>query len=150
MNPIPRVNPDSPAPISWSVKRTLQLKSPARTPTLPFADVFENRRSVRRLVPAPIGEIAAAVSFATRSRFQRNSVSAANFRRPCASAGALHPFSVAISTGVGARRAFLCEPDSHRLLELTLCAPTQLDELHARRRTMLDEANGWCFWGMRL
>jgi Nitroreductase family len=92
-----------------------------------FADVFEARRSDREMTYAPLREIINAIAFAMQPRFVLINDTLRRTRRPSPSAGALHPFDIALLDWRGALR--LMRYDSY-LHQLEILGPLKvLDDL---------------------
>lgn len=79
---------------TWPVVSSKVFEVSEAPPTRTFADVIEQRRSIRLLAPAPLEQTVGALLFALRPRFWKEGDLLRRSRRPSLSAGALHPITV--------------------------------------------------------
>lgn len=142
MEPRPRAYPRSSDDLEWPVAGSVVLPI-AVVPQLDFADLFESRRSVRRLTRPPLARVASAIAFATRSRFVRDTESAPRYRRLSPSAGALHPFRVVMSTSAGAFRSWLIDADAQMLHRLDVKSALSATLSREQIRELAPEALGF-------
>jgi hypothetical protein len=103
-----------------------------------FVDVFERRRSIRALSPAPLELTVGALLFALKPRFWKEGDALRRSRRPALSAGALHPISVLLFDELA---VFRLNADSCMLEKLTF--PTEArDAWVSKCHRILPTANG--------
>jgi hypothetical protein len=142
-DPLPRVGKQrTPNPPRWHVVREIECPAFGGPPAIPFAEIFEARRSRRRLFPALLKEAVEAIVFATRSRFVMVDDNIGRRRTPSPSAGALHPIHVLLTDPRGAPRVFQVDGDSGCVRQLGVFRPGSLDQLHTQRRQIAPEADG--------
>ena len=103
-----------------------------------FVDVFEQRRSIRALSPAPLELTVGALLFALTPRFRKEGDTLQRTRRPALSAGALHPISVLLFEDSA---VFHLNTDSCMLEKLTFSAEAR-DTWVSKCRCILPAANG--------
>ncbi|WP_186079065.1 nitroreductase family protein [Burkholderia gladioli] len=80
----------------WPVVLTVPFEHHQLPAERSFLDVFESRRSMRALQPAPLAVILDALRLALVPRFWKTGDPLLRSRRPSLSAGALHPISILI------------------------------------------------------
>lgn len=130
---------DSPcADFSWPVESTTPF-SPFSPPSdRAFVDVFEQRRSTRKLAPAPLELTVGALLFALAPRFWKDGDPLRRSRRPALSAGALHPITVLLFHDQAVLRL---NADSCSLEKITFSAKARGAWISECRR-VLPDANG--------
>lgn len=103
----------------WPVESTTTFE-PFNAPAgRSFVDVFEQRRSIRTLSPAPLDFTVRALLFGLTPRFWKKDDALRRSRRPALSAGALHPISVLLFDGFS---VFRLNVDSCMLEKLAFAA----------------------------
>lgn len=128
--------------VIWPIIRSLQCPRLAPPPPSTFAEILENRRSMRAMAPAPVREVVNAVAFATQPRQILTEDGLGRSRRPSPSAGALHPIEVLLVDWRGAPRAMRYNPWTHRLELLAVPAPDSLSILARSTSEILPSARG--------
>lgn len=103
-----------------------------------FVDIFERRRSIRTLSPAPLELTVGALLFALMPRFWKEGDVLRRSRRPSLSAGALHPISVLLFADSA---VFRLNADSCMLEKLTFS--TEVHDAWIRKcQYLLPMSNG--------
>jgi len=107
-----------------------------------FATIFESRRSIRRIGPAPLREIVNTLAFATRPHFVLDHDPHCRSRRPSLSSGALHPIDPLLIEKRRSFRVMRYDAWTHRLEVLVIARSESLVRFVERCTELLPDAMG--------
>jgi hypothetical protein len=140
-DPVPRDESLQTAIIEWRVERELICPAIASPPEAAFTDIFESRRTIRIIHPAPLREVVNAIAYATRPRFVHDKQ---EFRslRPSISAGALHPIEILLIHPQGSLRVYHYSSRAHSLSRLRIHKLASLVTFRERCHAILPTAKG--------
>ncbi len=121
------------AAYKWPVVRTVPFGHHRLPAERTFFDVFESRRSIRALKPAPLAAILDALRLALVPRFWKTEDPLLRSRRPSLSAGALHPISILI---FAEDKTYRVNVEDSTLDEVRVCGEATERFLHKCRQVV--------------